>query len=60
MILKQKSKRLILLRNCSNEKDAKIVAHYYTHEDIQEVAELTGGNVSDSLEMARFGANQDL
>lgn len=37
------------------EKDAVLVAHYYTDEDLQMVADLTGGTVSDSLEMARFG-----
>ena len=33
------------------------MAHYYTPTDIQIVAEATGGIVSDSLDMARFGAN---
>ena len=37
------------------EKDAVIVAHYYTDAAIQALAEETGGIVSDSLEMARFG-----
>ncbi|MFA5631119.1 MAG: quinolinate synthase NadA [Porticoccaceae bacterium] len=37
------------------EKDAVIVAHYYTEPGIQRLAEETGGIVSDSLEMARFG-----
>jgi len=37
------------------EKDAVLVAHYYTDPDIQALAEETGGCVSDSLEMARFG-----
>ena len=36
-------------------RDAVLVAHYYTDGDIQELAESTGGFVSDSLEMARFG-----
>ncbi|MEE4300529.1 MAG: quinolinate synthase NadA [Pseudomonadales bacterium] len=36
-------------------RDAVLVAHYYTDGDIQELAEETGGFVSDSLEMARFG-----
>jgi quinolinate synthase len=36
-------------------RDAVLVAHYYTDGDIQELAEETGGCVSDSLEMARFG-----
>jgi quinolinate synthase len=37
------------------EKNAAIVAHYYTDGLLQELAEETGGFVSDSLEMARFG-----
>ena len=35
------------------------MAHYYTDDAIQELAEETGGCVSDSLEMARFGARCD-
>jgi quinolinate synthase len=34
---------------------ATLVAHYYVDSDIQDLAEETGGIVSDSLEMARFG-----
>ncbi|EAS43241.1 quinolinate synthase NadA [Photobacterium profundum] len=37
------------------EKDAVLVAHYYTDPEIQALAEETGGFVGDSLEMARFG-----
>lgn len=37
------------------ERDAVLVAHYYTDPEIQALAEETGGCVSDSLEMARFG-----
>ena len=40
-------------------ENATIVAHYYTDDTIQELAEETGGCVSDSLEMARFGARCD-
>ncbi|TSA22012.1 MAG: quinolinate synthase NadA [Betaproteobacteria bacterium] len=36
-------------------QDAVLVAHYYTSADLQRLAEETGGCVSDSLEMARFG-----
>jgi quinolinate synthase len=36
-------------------ENAVIVAHYYTSPAIQSLAEETGGCVSDSLEMARFG-----
>ncbi len=38
------------------EKDAVLIAHYYTDPLIQALAEETGGVVSDSLEMARFGS----
>jgi quinolinate synthase len=37
------------------QKNAALVAHYYTDAKLQELAEETGGVVSDSLEMARFG-----
>jgi quinolinate synthase len=46
---KAKIKRLLV------EKDAVLVAHYYTDPEIQALAEETGGYVADSLEMARFG-----
>ncbi len=36
-------------------QNAVLVAHYYVHPDIQDLADETGGIVSDSLEMARFG-----
>jgi quinolinate synthase len=41
------------------DKNAVLVAHYYTDPEIQALAEETGGCVADSLEMARFGANQE-
>ncbi len=41
------------------ERDAVLVAHYYVDGDIQDLAEHTGGCVSDSLEMARFGYEHD-
>jgi quinolinate synthase len=37
------------------ELNAVLVAHYYVHPDLQDLADETGGCVSDSLEMARFG-----
>ena len=36
-------------------RDAVLIAHYYVDGDIQDLALETGGCVSDSLEMARFG-----
>ena len=40
-------------------ENAVLVAHYYTAPEIQALAEETGGCVSDSLEMARFGHDHD-
>jgi quinolinate synthase len=45
------------IKRLLKEKNAVLVAHYYTDPEIQALAEETGGCVSDSLEMARFGAN---
>jgi quinolinate synthase len=36
------------------EQDAILVAHYYVDEDLQDLAEESGGKVADSLEMARY------
>ena len=47
--LKRRIKALLHAQN------AVLVAHYYVHPDLQDLAEETGGCVSDSLEMARFG-----
>ncbi|MFM2274189.1 MAG: hypothetical protein RL211_61 [Pseudomonadota bacterium] len=47
--LKDKIRQLLKARN------AVMVSHYYVHPDLQDLAEETGGIVSDSLEMARFG-----
>ncbi|GGI54629.1 quinolinate synthase NadA [Oxalicibacterium solurbis] len=43
------------IRQLLKEKEAVLVAHYYVDADLQDLAEETGGCVSDSLEMARFG-----
>ncbi len=40
-------------------ENAVIVAHYYTSPDLQLLADATGGHVSDSLDMARFGSESD-
>ncbi|MHB1232932.1 MAG: quinolinate synthase NadA [Burkholderiales bacterium] len=36
-------------------QNAVLIAHYYTAPELQELADETGGHVSDSLDMARFG-----
>ncbi len=43
------------IKRLLKEQDAVLVAHYYTDPDLQWLAEETGGYVSDSLDMARFG-----
>jgi quinolinate synthase len=43
------------IKRLLKEQDAVLVAHYYVHSDLQDLAEATGGIVSDSLDMARFG-----
>ena len=43
------------IRGLLKAKNAVMVSHYYVHPDLQDLAEETGGLVSDSLEMARFG-----
>jgi quinolinate synthase len=53
----EKSHYRARIKQLLKEKNAVLVAHYYTDPDIQALAEETGGCVSDSLEMARFGAN---
>ena len=35
-------------------QDAILVSHYYVDDDLQDLAEDSGGTVSDSLEMARY------
>ena len=37
------------------QQNAVLIAHYYTAADLQDLADSSGGCVSDSLEMARFG-----
>ncbi|HEX2603434.1 MAG TPA: quinolinate synthase NadA [Oxalicibacterium sp.] len=43
------------IKQLLKEKEAVLVSHYYVDADLQDLAEETGGCVSDSLEMARFG-----
>ena len=47
------------IKRLLQDNNAVLVAHYYTDPVIQALAEETGGCVSDSLEMARFGNNHD-
>lgn len=47
------------IKDALKQNNATLVAHYYVSPDLQTLAEETGGIVSDSLEMARFGQNSD-
>jgi len=47
------------LKQLMQEKNARLVAHYYTDPVLQVLAEESGGFVGDSLEMARFGKECD-
>src|SRR6476661_9874558 len=51
--LKERARQLL------RERGAVLVAHYYVDADLQDLAEETGGCVSDSLEMARFGRDHE-
>ncbi|WP_197472224.1 quinolinate synthase NadA, partial [Oleiphilus sp. HI0067] len=44
------------IKGLLKQNNAVLIAHYYTDPLVQGLAEETGGCVSDSLEMARFGA----
>lgn len=50
-----RARRIQRIKKLLVEQNAVLVAHYYTDADLQALAEETGGYVSDSLDMARFG-----
>ena len=52
---KQRAELKERIRRLLQERNAVMVSHYYVHPDLQDLAIETGGIVSDSLEMARFG-----
>src|SRR5665811_1179832 len=51
----EKAELIARIKRMLIEQDAVLVAHYYVHPDLQDLAEQTGGIVSDSLDMANFG-----
>ncbi|WP_295399051.1 quinolinate synthase NadA [uncultured Thiocystis sp.] len=55
----EKSALKTRIRDLLIAQKAVLVAHYYTDENLQSLAEETGGYVADSLEMARFGTESD-
>ncbi len=55
----QDEARIDEIKRLLEANNAVLVAHYYTEDAIQQLAEETGGCVADSLEMARFGARHE-
>ena len=51
----QRDEHIRQIKRLLREQNAVLVAHYYTDPDLQFLADETGGHVSDSLDMARFG-----
>jgi quinolinate synthase len=51
----EKAALIARIKQMLKEQDAVLVAHYYVNSDLQDLAESTGGYVSDSLDMAKFG-----
>jgi quinolinate synthase len=51
----EKVELIARIKRMLKEQDAVLVSHYYVHPDLQDLAEATGGIVSDSLDMANFG-----
>lgn len=54
MTKNQHKERCDEIKQLLHDKNAVIVAHYYTDPAIQDIALATGGCVADSLAMARF------
>jgi quinolinate synthase len=50
----EKAELIVRIKRMLKEQDAVLVSHYYVHPDLQDLAEATGGIVSDSLDMANF------
>lgn len=55
MTADEKSECITRIKRLLIKHKAALVAHYYTSPDLQRLADETGGYVSDSLDMARFG-----
>ncbi len=55
LTVQQKQQHVANIKQLLKQKDAVLIAHYYTDPEIQALAEETGGFVGDSLEMAKFG-----
>lgn len=55
----EKTQYIVKIKQLLKDKNAVLIAHYYTDPEIQALAEETGGFVGDSLEMAKFGNRHD-
>ena len=55
----EKAQYIAKIKQLLKDKNAVLIAHYYTDPEIQALAEETGGFVGDSLEMAKFGNRHD-
>jgi quinolinate synthase len=55
----RQSQLISQIKTLLKQNNATLIAHYYTDPIIQALAEETGGCVSDSLEMARFGRDHN-
>lgn len=55
----EKTQYIAKIKQLLKDKNAVLIAHYYTDPEIQALAEDTGGFVGDSLEMAKFGNRHD-
>ncbi len=52
----EKADYIVKITALLKQKNAVVIAHYYVDDELQALAEATGGYVSDSLDMANFGA----
>ena len=59
LTVQEKAPLIAEIKNLLQQHNAVLVAHYYTDAAIQALADDTGGYVSDSLDMARFGHEHD-
>ena len=55
----EREQKMTRIKSKLKAMNALLVAHYYTDYDLQMLAEESGGIVSDSLEMARYGHDSD-
>ena len=55
----ERAEHVARIKQLLRARNAVLVAHYYADADLQRLADETGGHVSDSLDMARFGNESD-